>query len=406
MIIKLDDWQFDRYEHIDKAAIEESYLQLLEQKEITNKLEKTMFAEYNYQLIKELIEENYDLGTVVEVFKMYGGEINLSYGFVVEKDGTKEQYFLRKYNRFAGENRIRFEHDFLTFLREQGMDEVAAIIKTQDGETFVKNDEMDKSYFYAVYSFLEGKDLYRWWDDFVPVDGCYKIGKECARFHYNSAKYDTSRFASEEPGVYYVIKDFIPKFREYAAGDYSGIYHDTFTGNIDEIVQWIEDIHKELTPEEVEALPKVTVNGDLHQGNMKYDEDHNVVGLFDFDWVKTDTRLFEVAGVVHYLVLSWQANDDGEINWEKVDAFMKGYQETLRELGGFPPMNEAEAKAFPYFMEMVCIYNVINWSADDHYQLYGDINIYMYDYYLKHAIRACRRAKELGKELEAAVLKY
>ena len=109
MIIKLDDWQYTPYNPISGETAEETYEQVLQQKKLIDALEKTMVAELTIKTISDIIETHYDLGKVVEVFKMYGGQINLSYGFVAEKDGVQTQYFLRKYNRFADENRINFE---------------------------------------------------------------------------------------------------------------------------------------------------------------------------------------------------------------------------------------------------------------------------------------------------------
>ena len=171
-----------------------------------------------------------------------------------------------------------------------------------------------------------------------------------------------------------------------------------------EVMAAMDNILTSIDPKTIESLPKVTVNGDLHQGNMKYDEDGNVVGLFDFDWIKTDTRLFEVAGLLLYLVTSWQAANDGEIYLEKLSATMEGYQRTLRECDNLAPLNATEAKLLPYFLQMCCIYNIVNWSAQDHYQVFDTINVFEYDYYLKHGLRVRRNAESLAGEIETIVL--
>lgn len=404
MIIKLDDWQYTPYNPISRETAEETYEQVLQQKKLIDALEKTMVAELTIKTISDIIETHYDLGKVVEVFKMYGGQINLSYGFVAEKDGVQTQYFLRKYNRFADENRINFEHDFLTFLKTNGLDIIPAVIKTKEGSTFIQNQELDKAYFYAVYEFLEGKDRYRWFEDTTPPDVCYKIGVAVAKFHNLSSKYDTSRYAVEEPGVYYMMDEFKTRFTEFSKLPFNSIYHQTFCSNLDEVMAAMDNILTSIDPKTIESLPKVTVNGDLHQGNMKYDEDGNVVGLFDFDWIKTDTRLFEVAGLLLYLVTSWQAANDGEIYLEKLSATMEGYQRTLRECDNLAPLNATEAKLLPYFLQMCCIYNIVNWSAQDHYQVFDTINVFEYDYYLKHGLRVRRNAESLAGEIETIVL--
>ena len=400
-------WKFTKYNALTTESAEQLYEDLVQQSELLAHAKDSVFAEWRQKTIACMIETFYDLGKVIEVFKMAGGEINQSFGFVAEKDGVKTQYFLRKYNRFADENVIELEHDFLGFLKENGLEIIPGIMPNKEGKTYIQNEELGNTFFYAVYEFLDGEDHYRWFHDTVTPDVCYNIGKTTGEFHRIASYYDTSQHRRQEPGVYFMMDEFKSRFTEWASRDVDSIFHRTFCHNLEEIMETIDRIQTELSPEFVESLPKVTVNGDLHQGNMKYDSEGNVVGLFDFDWVKTDTRLFEIAGVLFYLTASWQDHNDGEPDMIKAEAFIKGYQEVLHNSSGkIDALNEEEARALPFFLEMVCIYNVVNWTAQDHYQIYDRINVFEYDYYLKHGLR-CRRAFErLSRDFTEIVLGY
>jgi len=404
MIIPLKDWQYTPYVPLDRKALESQYVNVQQLKALAADLEKAMYSELMIRTIADIVETKYDLGKVTETFKIYGGQINLSYGFVAEKDGKQTQYFMRKYNRFADNNTIEFEHDFLKFLKDNGLDMIPEVIRTKAGTTYTTNDELGKSYFYAVYEFLQGEDKYRWFEDTTPVDICYNIGVAVAKFHNLSARYDSSRYSREEPGIYDMMHEFKTILPDFAKLPFNSIYHQTFRNNLDELLKAIDTIINDLDAETVKNFPKVTVNGDLHQGNMKYDKEGKVVGLFDFDWIKTDSRLFEIAGLLLYLTTSWQDNNDGEISMDKMKAAMSGYQKTLKDLGGFPPLNDAEAKALPYFIQMCCIYNIVYWTAKDHYQIFDQINVYEYDYYLRHGLKVRRSAEECADEITKIVL--
>ena len=58
------------------------------------------------QQLVEIMEELYDLGRVREVYEIFGGYINRSYGLVVQRDGIRKDYFLRKYKPGIAEHEI------------------------------------------------------------------------------------------------------------------------------------------------------------------------------------------------------------------------------------------------------------------------------------------------------------
>ncbi len=56
--------------------------------------------------IVEIVEELYDIGSLKEVYEIYGGYVNRNFGLVVQKSGKTENYFLRKYKKGIDEDEI------------------------------------------------------------------------------------------------------------------------------------------------------------------------------------------------------------------------------------------------------------------------------------------------------------
>ncbi len=389
MLIHVDEHRFTPYNDLSLERINELYDQALGQKEKAEHIAATLEEAYLRKQIIDLVENHYDFGQVSEVFELYGGQINRSFGAVAYKNGVGTQLFIRKYHRHASETDIRFEHAVLKYVKNNGFSEIMGVYSTKTGETFVPVQEEGKTAYFAAFEFLDGEDLYRWWDDFIPAKHCYSIGVATAKFHNAGYTFDSGNLQKEEDRLIDLFPQFKEIFTEYYNTPAKSIYHQTFLNNYQELMDNMDKILAQIDPKEVQQLPLVPVNGDLHQGNLKYRNDV-VVGMFDFDWVKIDVRLFEIAGVMLYATTSWQDNNDGTFLMDKAAAFLKGYQTTLRELGGFSPMGELEARYLPLVLQMACYYNIIWWSAKDHYEVFDTINVFEYDYYLRHGLRMRR----------------
>jgi homoserine kinase type II len=62
-----------------------------------NILESMEMALIRNQIIEAL--QDYDLGIVTDVYEIFGGYINRSFGVYTEKDGKQYEYFVRKYKK-------------------------------------------------------------------------------------------------------------------------------------------------------------------------------------------------------------------------------------------------------------------------------------------------------------------
>lgn len=99
---------------------------------VASRFREVMDQSYVRRQIVEVVEANYDLGKVVEVFEIFGGYINRSFGIYTEKDGQRSKYFVRKYKKEIKEKEIQFEHALIDFCIANGLDVAAAIIRNKE----------------------------------------------------------------------------------------------------------------------------------------------------------------------------------------------------------------------------------------------------------------------------------
>ncbi len=331
----------------------------------------------------------YDLGAVKDVFEIFGGYVNRSFGIYTEKNGGRKEYFVRKYKKGVTEKEIRFEHALIEFSIDNGLSIAARLIRAKNGETYVKRTEGDgvnaRDIYFAVYQYLHGEDKYAWNNNEL-TDGEYaSIAGVLATFHNASRNFDPMGLERVEPK----IMDFLPTlpklYNEFARRECNTMFHRYYLENLDEIIEVVE--RSQLPAEITSGMPCNPCHNDFHPGNLKY-RDNEAVGLFDFDWSKIDLRLFDVCLALTYCCSSWKEGRDGDLLLDKCAIFLKSYQDKLKELGGLEPLNEVEIKHMPTMMAAANIY-LINWDVTAYYRG-TDLNDYEYTAYLQHNVRLMR----------------
>jgi homoserine kinase type II len=149
-------------------------------------------------------------------------------------------------------------------------------------------------------------------------------------------------------------------------------------------------------------MPHVVIHGDYHPGNLKF-HDGKVVGVFDFDWAKIDTRCFDVALAVNYFCMSWEGSKDGELLLDRVRIFLNAYQQALKDLNGLSGLHDLELLCFP---EMLMMSNVstIDWMVKTFYTTTPDPD--EYQTYLRHNVRLMQSLERDRERLSECMLTY
>ncbi|MDR3038078.1 MAG: phosphotransferase [Candidatus Adiutrix sp.] len=391
---KMDTSKMLHFQAIDSAVANEQYIDAAQMcKKAQSVYEKSDMAFIRAQ-IKEVVENNYDLGRVLEVYEIFGGYVNRSFGVVCEKGGRTEEYFVRKYKaRFHSEanpNDILYEHNLINYCLANGLKEAAKVYNSKNGTTMVSlmdKDETGKDMkrFFAVYDFLPGEDRYTWVNNENTPAEFRNLGALLARFHNFGLGFNPGQLAKAEPKIQTLLPSFVELFTRLAGRDLpDSTFHAYFNSRLPDI---IANIKKNQIPDEAfKKMPETPIHSDMHAGNVKWEGD-NCTGIYDFDWSKIEVRLFDIAFAIVYCCSSWRPENDGILRLDDCRCLLEGYNRQLKELSRLEPLNAAEKEHFPTMVAAAVQY-LLNWCTNLYF--YEDpelVNDYEALYYLLHITR-------------------
>ncbi|MDR1657605.1 MAG: phosphotransferase [Deltaproteobacteria bacterium] len=385
--------------------------QLEAYRDYLNKSQRNFNAVYSavesqvlYNQLQRLFEGYYDLGTIKEIYEVFGGYTNRSFGVIAVKDGVEKEYFIRKYKAEATDTDVLMEHGLIEFVIKNGFQEAAGLFRTTDDRSFVRLDELKRgksiSRVFAIYRFLPGADKYTWIDNHSTAEEFRNLGSLLARFHSSGYGFEPdSSQRKTEPKIPVLIPDFKRMFGERSAQPIDTHFHSYFTQALPIIFKHLDE--QVITPAEYAALPQCPIHGDYHAGNVKFDGEATV-GLYDFDWSKVDVRLFDVCLGLVYCCASWKMETDGQLRLDDCRNFLDGYEAGLNG-HKFPPFTDVEKKVFVRMLSGGFFY-LIYWLTELWYYLDIDgINNYEAISYLDHFIRGLNWLKANSSTLAGLV---
>lgn len=329
------------------------------------------------------ILKSYQLGELSRYIQDERGFVNVSYAIESTRDGEKSKYFLRKYKAGIKENEILFEHSLIKHLLVKEFPLVAGVLPTKEGKSYVRRPEAggnSEGIFYAIFDFLPGEDKYTWIAPTCNDEEITSAAQALAGFH-NAVFGFHPEGKREEPE----IVDLLPVIAENVSSCPAKNQHTQFDAylleNCELILEHLELVFATLKAPGYLDLPRLVVHCDYHPGNLKF-QAGKVIGLFDFDWSKVDTRCFDVALALNYFFIAWRERD-GQLQLDGCARFLKAYQEALREIPGVGPMSQVELSYLPH---MICASNlyVLNWTIEDYYHKEVDPDEYLV--FLEHGV--------------------
>lgn len=351
--------------------------------------------------LRDLLEKDYKLGTLNKVYEIFGGYVNRSFGVeMTTPEGKAVDYFVRRYRVETLDADIRFEHDIVTYAIKNGFDLAADVIPLPNGSTFVKKEwenEYGEPALYpvAVYRYLYGDDPYDWINNNLKLDEYYSMGSTLAKFH--SCGYGFQGGVKAEPQIYEFLEVKPEIYRRLTDGVDLPRTHrfiQSFYGTLDYILDTCSKIRLGMERSGVLGKgPKTSCHSDFHVSNVKW-KDGKCCGVFDFDWTKEDYRLIDIGYSMFISMGNWETFREGTLDKDCVEAYLRGYNDTTKELGILPTFLPEEKAAFPYFFMAGGIY-LYNWCTDFFYD-WKHNNEYEYCYYLDHIVRTLRFVEENG----------
>ena len=363
--------------------------QFVVMKRIVDELYATSEMAMSRSQLNHLFGEYYDVGTIVDAYEIFGGYVNRSFGAIVEKDGVRKDYFIRKYKRDATDADIKVEHNLIEYAIAHGMKDAAGVIRTKDGESFVKMVEEKEGQkvvrTFAVYEYLDGEDTYDWINTNMTPEEDAEFARILAKFHNFTNGFDPGE--KEEARILDLVKMLKQKFPLMGNGmeipAYNRFYR-LWKEATPFFVEMCDKVTDGLTKDLTDGMPECPCHCDIHPGNVKW-KDGKCVGLYDFDWSKLDYRLFDVCFALVYSCSSWEAQTDGRLWFDRCGYYLDGYNQFLKEEGTLSPFTAEEKKAFPYMMLAACLY-LTNW-ATCYFDEWEDLNEYEYYFYLTHIVK-------------------
>lgn len=358
------------------------------------KVQNTLDRSFLREQVIEVVEGYYNVGKVIQAFEVLGGYTNRSFQVIVDQGGERKEFFLRKYKKSTVEREIRFEHQMIHYIQENGFDLLAGLIANKEGETFVR--PVISNSIFALYNFLEGEDKYTWDNPIMEESEYASAAEVLASFHNASIGFESSDLWRTEPGIVDLTAQLPHVLGQFAREDRNSKLHDYYRNVLPNALVFLNTLA--IPEEDWPMMVKNPIHCDFHPGNMKF-KGGKVVGLFDLDWAKIDFRLFDICLALIYNSSSWGGKDDGTMLLEKCRLFLDSYQQKLTTMGKLSPLNRTELDYFPIMMAMANFY-LINWEVSAYYQG-EEKNDYEYLAYLKHSIRQMHWIENNTQELAA-----
>ena len=332
------------------------------------------------QQIVEIVERLYDIGKVKQVYEIFGGYINRSFGIIVRTDEGLKKYFFRKYKQGIALNEVKFEHALINHCIAKGLTVAARVVANRKNRTYVKPSN-SKSIF-AIYAYLAGEDKYTWDTPTLNDEEYNSAARMLATFHTAARDFDPKGLQRKEAKILESLPTFSVALKKFARTAGTSKFHRYFLDHLEDILSVINKTR--IDEADTVKMPLNPIHCDYHPGNLKF-KNNQVVGIFDFDWSKIDFRLFDVSLALDYFCSSWEDEHDGEMRLNKCNLFLTTYQGQLHRLSGMAPLNEIEIKNFPAMLAAANLY-LINWIVATYYAD-PDLNDYEYLAYLKHTVR-------------------
>lgn len=331
---------------------------------------------------------HYSIGALVDYQRDRRGFVNTSYFIVTRLRGANRKYFLRRYKASICEEEIRFEHSLIRHVIDKGLDIVAKVYPTREGNTYVKmaveGSEANVSY-YAIYEFLEGEDKYTWINPRCNPREIASSAQVLARFHRAVAGW-TPEGQRKEPKILDLLPAIKENLRLCRAKDQGNSFDQYLQRNLELITSHIDQCLITLHDMGAGEFVQMVNHCDFHPGNLKFRDDQ-VVGLFDFDWSKLDIRAFDVGLAIYYFFVSWGKNEDGKLRLEDMAQFLGAYQYVFKQSCPDLQFSSLEIQCLPAILAASNVY-VLNWTILDYIHKIVDVNEYLV--YLEHSLNFMR----------------
>jgi len=349
---------------------------------------------YAENRIKEILESLYDIGLVIDVAELFGGEVNRNYKAVTKLNGEEKQWFIRRYEPGRQIEEVLYEYYLLLHFKNKNFDLTPVPVAAKDGSECVREKFGEDENYFLVTEFLAGDNTYQWERNNVSEKACESAARSLARFHTAAADFDPGENVKvREPVISVQLRGYGASIRKSheairnMGGQEKEGADDIFIRYLDSKEPYLDTILPALQKifEREDELYKTVAHTDPHPGNFKYLDDE-VVGIFDFDWVKKDVRLYDLAIGAMFFCCSWESHKNGEADLPLLELFLSSYTDEITKQGSVvPAITDYEAEVFAKMMAIGSLY-VVNFSLKRCANEKG-MNLFLSLFYTQHQMR-------------------
>ncbi len=297
-----------------------------------------------YNDIKDIVPHFFFRGTYKSGEELHSGNINTTYHFVNDEQGTLRHYLLQKVNSFVFkepervmQNIARVTEHVRTRMIEEGINperRVLDLIPTRSGQLMLKDKSGD---FWRGYTYITDATAY----DMVNSPELFcEVGRGFGTFQ----RYLTDFPASE---LFDAIPDFHNTKKRFFA--FVRAVDENLAGRASEVEKEIEFMfdHRKMMCEIVQRidageLPTRVTHNDTKSNNVMMDDKTNeALCVIDLDTVMAGSVLYDYGDAIRFGA-STAAEDEPDVSMialdmDKTRAFTKGF---IEETNGFLTQNE------------------------------------------------------------------
>lgn len=266
----------------------------------------------------------------LRILKNPAGYVNNT--FIVFQKAKK--FVLRESHPSTHPNHLKLEVEVLNFLKKKRFKLTPQILPNAEGNFITISGKR----FYLLQTFVPG-ELKAKWNDVKPFTRQRLVNFFTAmgRFAKVLIKF-RPRIKTADKNLFYHLKNAKKTFRLLLKKIPHGQTRSLLVQNTRQIEKFITNGLKGLEEISYENLPRQLVHFDFHPGNVHF-IGNKVTGLFDFDWVRFDSRFVDLASGLVQSCYYYGGARDGIYRKERlrtgIDVYLKAFGKSR-----FPPKSE------------------------------------------------------------------
>ncbi len=295
-------------------------------------------------------------GTGATMSQITVGFVNKT--FLIEIAG--EKFVLRQSHPDTTPEHLEFEIEILRFLESQAYALSPRVLPNSEGGYLTRSGGA----VYMLQGFVGG-EVRASWNDVAHFDGemLKDFFRTAARFSKVAHGFKPSKAYPNEPLTYYT-RNATELYESRLSAMPPSENKTYLSEEKDALLDFARSTDRELAALGYDLLPKQLVHFDLHPGNVHYIDD-KVVGLFDFDWARMDSRLSDFAGAIVQSCYIYGGEKSGIYIKQKMLDGISAYREAYGPSELDPTQEQALLKAavkgYVFFQTFWCT----QWCVDN-----------------------------------------